>query len=231
MPDPVAYELAGPVATITVDDGKVNAFSLELLSALYEAFERARRDGAAVLLTGRPGYFSAGFDLNQLRESPGAARALVLADARLVQLILAFPAPVVVACTGHAYPAGAFLLLAADARLGAAGPFRLGYNEVRIGLTVPRFAVELARHRLHPAYADRTLVTGELFDPAQAVTAGFLDRVLPPAGLAAAARELVTDLATLDRRAHVETKQRIRGPVLAAVATALAADEAAATPV
>ena len=85
--------------------------------------------------------------------------------ATLAERILAFPAPVAVSCTGHAFPAGAFLLMAADTRIGVDGPFKLGLNEVRIGLTLPWFAIVLARHRLTPAHFDHATVTGTMFDP------------------------------------------------------------------
>ena len=107
-----------------------------------------------VVLQGRPGCFSAGFDLQTLAGHRRTAFTLLRLGASLAERILSFPAPVVVACTGHAFPAGAFLLMAADTRLGADGPFRLGLNEVRIGLTLPWFAIVLARHRLTPAHFD-----------------------------------------------------------------------------
>jgi enoyl-CoA hydratase len=77
-------------------------------------------------------------------------------------------------------------MLAADLRIGVEGPFNIGLNEVKIGLTLPSFAVELARYRLTPAYFNRGLITGEMFGPAEALTAGFLDRVMAPAELKAA---------------------------------------------
>ena len=142
-----------------MDDGKVNVFSIAMLRALHQAFDQAERDGTVVLLTGRPGSFSAGFDLKTLREVPEDIRELLRLGATMAERILSFPAPVVAACAGHAFPAGAFLLMAADTRIGADGPFTLGLNEVRIGLTLPWFAVVLARHRLTPPFFDRCAVT------------------------------------------------------------------------
>jgi enoyl-CoA hydratase len=228
MSELVQYETDGPIATITMDDGKANAFGVPMLRALHAAFDEAERDGAVVVLTGRPGYFSAGFDLNTLRGGdPAALREMVTLDASLVERILAFPAPVIAACPGHAYPAGAFLLLAADLRLGADGPFQMGYNEVRIGLTVPWFAVELALHRMHPAHADRALVTGELYGPVEAIPAGFLDRVLPAADLLPAAHAAAAELAKIDRPSHHATKLRVRAAVRNAVRAAISTEYAA----
>jgi enoyl-CoA hydratase len=104
--------------------------------------------------------------------------------------------------------------MAADSRLGADGPFRLGLNEVRIGLTLPLFAIVLGRHRLTPAHFDHAAVTGEMSDPQAARAAGLLDAVVPAAELDAYAERVASDIASLDRSAHVATKLRVRKPVL-----------------
>lgn len=179
MTDAVSYRRSDQVSTITMDDGKVNVFSIPIVRALHDAFDRAEGDGTVVLLEGRLGCFSAGFDLATLRGSRSDVITLLRLGASLAERILSFPAPVVVACSGHAFPAGAFLLLAADARIGADGPYGLGLNEVRIGLTLPWFAIVLARHRLTPTHFDHAAVTGDMFDPSTAREAGLLDTVVP----------------------------------------------------
>jgi enoyl-CoA hydratase len=214
MAELVTYRTTDLVTTITMDDGKVNVFSIPMLHALHEAFDDAERDGTVVLLTGRPGCFSAGFDLKALAGPPDDAVTLLRLGATLAERVLSFPAPVAVACTGHAFPAGAFLLMAADTRVGADGPFKLGLNEVRIGLTLPWFAVVLARHRLTPAHFDHAAVTGAMLDPHTAREAGLLDAVVPPDKLDAAALAAARDLTALDRQAHAATKLRARRPVL-----------------
>jgi enoyl-CoA hydratase/carnithine racemase len=215
MPELVSYVREDPVSVIRMDDGKVNAFSPQLLRSVHAAFDQAEQDETVVLLEGRPGCFSAGFDLTVLRGgSTEDVVELLRLGATLAERILAFPAPVAVACGGHAFPAGAFLLMAADVRIGADGPFQLGLNEVRIGLTLPLFALVLARHRMSPAAFDRAAVTGTMFDPAGAREAGLLDAVVAADELEAAARAAATDLASLDRRAHAATKVRARRWVL-----------------
>ena len=214
MADLVTYQRSDLVSTVTMDDGKVNAFSIPMLRSLHEAFDEAERDGTVVLLTGRPGYFSAGFDLAVFNGPPEDVLVMLRLGATLAERILSFPAPVAVACTGHAFPAGAFLLMAADSRIGADGPFKLGLNEVRIGLTLPWFAIVLARHRLAPAHFDHAVVTGTMFDPHGAREAGLLDAVVGPDELAASAGAAAADLATLDRGAHAATKLRARQRVL-----------------
>jgi len=214
MPELVNYRRNDLVSTITMDDGKVNVFSISMLRALHQAFDQAERDGTVVLLTGRPGYFSAGFDLGVFNGPPEDVVVMLRLGATLAERILSFPAPVAMACTGHAFPAGAFLLMAADTRVGADGPFKLGLNEVRIGLTLPWFAIVLARHRLTPAHFDHAAVTGVMFDPPGAREAGLLDAVVAPDQIETVAAAAAGDLAAVDRRAHAATKLRVRQGVL-----------------
>ncbi len=221
MSDLVTYELADGLATLTMDDGKVNAMSIPMLRAVHAAFERAEKDEAIVVLTGREGIFSAGFDLRVFQQGPEATLEMLQLGAELTDRLLRFPRPVVTACNGHAYPMGAFLMLSADLRLGAAGPFRIGMNEVSIALTVPRFAVVLAQHRLAPTHFHRAVVLSEMFEPEDAVAAGFLDRVVPADELLARAREAARDLARLDRTAHTNTKLRTRAATLDALREAI----------
>jgi enoyl-CoA hydratase len=219
----VSYEKIDRVAKISMDDGKVNVMSTAMLSALTLAFARAEKDGAMVILTSaRPGVFSAGFDTKILgRKDPQEVFDMVRLGAELAARVLAFPLPVVAACPGHAYPMGAFLLLASDIRIGADGPYRIGLNEVAIGIAVPTFGLELARHRLLPAYLQRTALCGEMFAPSEAMTAGFLDRVVDPENLQASADAAAADLGKIDFPSHASTKERLRRATLAAVRAAI----------
>jgi enoyl-CoA hydratase len=221
----VTYELRDAVAHITIDDGKVNAMSSAVLKALHAAFACAERDKVIVLLSGRPGIFSAGFDLKVLMGTDAEAIHTMLSlGAELAVRVLTFPFPVVVACTGHAFPMGAFLMLAADVRVGADGPFKIGLNEVAIGISVPAFGVELARQRLLPAWLHRTTLTGEMFSPADAVTAGFLDRVVPPEVLRSTVDQIAQSLTTINLDGHAATKRRLRGPAAQAIRAAIDAE-------
>jgi enoyl-CoA hydratase len=219
--DLVTSTQADGVTTIAMDDGKVNVFSIAMLESLHAAFDEAEQQETVVVLTGRPGSFSAGFDLNVIRGGPTDAVTILRLGATLAERILAFPSPVVVACTGHAFPAGAFLLMAADYRLGVDGLYKLGLNEVRIGLTLPWFAIVLARHRLTPSSFDRATVTGTMLDPQQACQAGLLDTVVATDLLAGAAAAVARDLTEVDRRAHAATKLRVRQRVLGELRAAI----------
>jgi enoyl-CoA hydratase len=224
--DFVRYELGEGIATVTLDDGKVNVLSLDGFGELARALDRAEADGAVVVLRGRAGAFSAGFHLPSLLARDDAAVDMIITGFELAERVLAFPTPVVAACTGHALAMGAFLLLAADLRIGTLGPYKIGTNEVAIGLVMPGFGIEMTRQRLAPPYFHRSVVNGEVYSPEEAVAAGFLDRAVPPEGFDAAVQDAAAGFAKLDPRVFSTTKRRTRAQALAALRAAIEADEA-----
>lgn len=210
----VTYEHRDGLAFVRLDDGKANALTLAFLDAIHSALDEAEKAAVPVVISGRPGVFSAGFDLKELGAGEEAACRVLRAGADLCLRLLDFPRPVIAACTGHAYPMGAFMLMSSDYRLGAEGAFKIGMNEATIGLVVPSFAIELARSRLTPAAFNRTVLTGAMYSPAEAAVAGFLDEVCGPNELIAAATLKGRELAALPAGAHTQTKRRLRAPLM-----------------
>jgi enoyl-CoA hydratase len=210
----VSYEKSDEFVTITMDDGKVNVMSMPMMTEINQALDQAEADGAVVILTGRQGIFSAGFDLSVFRQGPERLLEMMTTGAELAGRVMAFPTPVVTACNGHAYPMGAFLMLSADIRIGAEGPYRIGMNEVAIGITVPLFAIEIAKHRLTPAYFSRAVVNAEMFSPDAAIAAGFLDRVVPEEELLDASKQSARYLCGLDMASYRATKTKAKGSTL-----------------
>jgi enoyl-CoA hydratase len=221
----VAYQSNGSVATIIMDDGKVNVISPAMLSELNDALDRALREEAIVLLAGRPGVFSAGFDLTVLKAGGIEAANMVKGGFELAERLLSFPRPVVIACTGHAIAMGAFLVLSADYRIGAEGDFKIGANEVAIGLTMPNAAIEICRQRLVPAHFQRAVICAEMYAPTDAVMAGFLDQVAPAAEVVEAAEHAAAQLSQLNSAAHTATKLRARDQSLKNLRRAIETDD------
>ncbi|WP_417566509.1 crotonase/enoyl-CoA hydratase family protein [Marinobacter sp.] len=215
MAELVGYELKDGVATIAISNGKANALSHEVLEGLNAALDRAEQDKAVVILTGQPGIFSAGYDLKEMQKGPKEAAALVATGSKLTRRLAAFPLPVIGACSGHAIAKGAFILLSVDYRVAIEGPFKLGLNEVAIGMTMHHAGIEIARHRLVPAHFYRSVVNAEIYSPEGAVEAGFLDEVVAQDKLLERASELATHFKTLNMRAHRETKVKAKAEYLA----------------
>jgi enoyl-CoA hydratase len=215
MTDLVSYSLADNVATLTLDDGKANVLSPAMLASINEMLDQAEKEAGAVVLTGRTGLFSGGFDLATLRGGGPEGIAMMRAGFLLSERLLSFPTPVVMAVSGHAIAMALFLVLSGDYRIGARGPFRLTANEVAIGLPLPRAAVEICRQRVRPDVMSRVTVLAEVFDADTAVAAGLLDRAVEADELATTAHETAMLFAGLNANAHQATKRVVRGPILA----------------
>ena len=220
----VSVSTEGDVVVVRLDDGKANALSHDIIAALSAALDEGAQ-AKAVAIIGREGKFSAGFDLSVMTSGPQQARDLLEAGANLAMQAYLSPVPIVFGVTGHALAMGAILCSVADYRVGAEGPFKLGLNEVGIGMPVPRFAVELVRDRLTPTWFTRSAQHGEVLDPAQALEAGYLDEVVPLADVADRAVEVATGLAA---RVHPGsfrlTRTNIRGALADRVSSELHED-------
>lgn len=221
----VTYERDGEISRITFGDGKVNIMSVAMLTALHDAFDRAERDKTIVILSSTGKHFSAGFDTKIIATGkPEDHYTMVRAGAELALRILSFPMPVITACHGNAFPMGAFLILASDYRIAADGNYKIGLNEVAIGITPPRFAVELARQRLTPAYLSRTAVLGEMFEPEEACAAGFFDHVVPADELQRTAADTAEAIGKINFACHALAKSRTRGAAIKLIRTVIDED-------
>jgi len=210
----VHYNLKGRIATLRIDDGKRNALSPQVLREIYQALDRAESDRATVIITGREEVFSAGFDLNVMQRGGIEALRMLRLGYALTARVLAYPHPVVVACNGHVMAMGVFLMLSADYAIGTRGDFKVSANEVAIGLTLPRVAAAMLRHRLTPAAFQRAATLAEYFDVESAHRAGFFDELVDSPDLQSRAEAHAEKLCELDQRAHTATKRKIRAALI-----------------
>ena len=220
------YSVADGIATIAIDDGKANVMSVSMLRAIDAALDRAAADKAVVVIQGRAGMFSGGFDLAVFKRDPQELFDMLEAGAELTARLLAFPYPVVAVCTGHAIAMGAFILLSTDFRIGTQHDARIQVNEVQIGLTLPRFAIEVCRQRLSPAHFNLAAVLATPYNQQQAVAAGFLDEVATPDTLAEVLKNRTDHLRKLPMESFTATKLRLRAPALALLRAAIDEDVA-----
>lgn len=212
--DSVHYSLEGRVATVRIDDGKRNALSPQVLDEIYEALDRAESDRAIVIITGREMVFSAGFDLNVMKRGGVKAIRMLRSGYALTARVMAYPYPVIAACNGHSFAMGVFLMLSADYVIGSRGDFNISANEVAIGLTMPRVAAAMLKHRLDPAAYQRAVTLSEYFSAETALDAGFFDELVDADDLMARARSHAAGFEKLDMRAHAASKRRIRAALI-----------------
>lgn len=226
----VTHSVENSVCVIEVDDGKANALGHDAIAGINAGLDAALDSARAVAIVGREGKLSAGFDLGVMQSSPDAARTLLGEGADLFLRIFDFPQPVTIGCTGHALAAGAILLLSGDTRIGAQGSFKIGLNEVSIGMPVPVFATELARQRLDPRRLPIAIGEALVTDPEEAVITGFLDRTVPADDVRRAAVSHAETLASnLDPAAFAATRTILRGAAAADMRDRMHADIASFT--
>ncbi len=220
----LTYTLEGTTAVVQMDDGKANALSDAMITALLAALSRAEKEAGALVLVGRPDRFCAGFDLKVMMSGPEAAKTLLGRGSELLMRLYGATIPLVIACTGHALAGGALVLLTGDVRIGAAGAFRIGLNEVSIGMPVPVLAMELARDRLVATELARATLMAQIYAPDTAAKAGYLDEVVPAADVLTRAKEEAVRLSALSQRAFAATKTRLRGKTIAHIHATLEDD-------
>ncbi len=231
MTDALTIERRGNVSVLHLDDGKANALSFELIAAIDAAITAAEADDSigAVVLHGRPGRFSGGFDLGVMfGDDLYRIIDLVATGGALVRRLYGASVPVVAACTGHAVAGGALMLLGCDVRVGADIPAKIGLNEVAIKMVLPDWAFTICDDRLSLRHRQRAIANARLTTPRDAVDVGFLDEVVPEDELLDRAVAIAAELAdTLDPKAYLGTLIKLRGSVLTRMDEQIAADRAA----
>ena len=222
MTSPATIEIKDEIAIITMDDGKANAINPPMLEALHACLDRAEKEAKAVIITGREGRFSGGFDLKLMMSLPGEeVKALVNGGGKLALRLYTFPMPVIAACNGHGVAMGCFILLSCDVRVGTAGAFKIGANETAINMVLPIFASELVKDRVADDYKTRSMIFAELFDPETAVKAGYLDRVVEADQLMATATGYAEALKALTGSSLTGNKLLLREQTIAAMKASL----------
>lgn len=217
-------DLRDGVRVLRLDNGKPNSISTPLSSELLAALEAAEKDTNAVIITGREGMFSAGFDLGTMGEGPEAAAQMVKQGGHLALAIHHHPKPIVAAVGGHCVAMGLFLAMVCDYRIGAKGRFKFQAIETEIGMTLPGFAIEFSRAALSKRHYDRVMVQSEIYSPESAVDCGMLDEVVDPADLMERAVEVATKLGGLKQPAYRNNKRLAHAPVYEKLATTIDAD-------
>ena len=209
---------------ITINNGKANDISHEVISGLNDNLDYAEKLNKVVVLTGSQGIFSGGFDLKVMKSSPKSALELVTKGSKLSLRMLSYPLPIIIACNGHAIAKGAFLLLSADYRIGVDGDFKIGLNEVLIGMTMHNAGITIAQSRLSEVYLNRSVNNGEIYNPKDAVKAGFLDTIVPEEILFKTVDKIANMFSQVNKKAHAETKLKVRKKYLNELENAIQLD-------
>ncbi|WP_439106037.1 crotonase/enoyl-CoA hydratase family protein [Congregibacter sp.] len=217
------YLLQDNIAILKLDDGKANVVGHQLLDDLNAALDRAESESAgAVILRGRDGMFSGGFDLGEFKKGMEQGQAMVKRGFELLVRLAGYPLPVVAACTGHCVAMGAFIVMACDSRVGTQGDFKLTLPETAIGMDLPPILIAITESRIVKEHLTRVALQAEVYNPEQAVAAGFLDEVVDADQLDARCAEIAQRLAQLPASQYAANKLRVRAKTLEAMSADLA---------
>lgn len=213
----------GAVRELRLNRPPVNAFSPELIAALKQAVETAPQDGArALVLSGAPGRFSAGLDVPLLLtlDRPAIAGLWREFYALLRGLALS-PIPITAAITGHATAGGSVLPLFCDYRVAAHGDWKLGLNEVQVGLPLPPIIFAGLKRLVGAHQAERLAVGGLLISPDEAARIGLVDELVPLDQVVSRAIEWSRSLLALPVDAMAVTRRRARSDLFEIFAASL----------
>ncbi len=215
------FELTNDIATICIDDGKANVVSPALVEEMLVSLDRAKTEAKAIVLIGRAGMFSAGFDLKALQQGPEVAGALVNGGMEVLTGLYSHPQPVIAACGGHAIGMGAFILLASDYRLGSDSEYNVTLPETAIGMPFTPVLMTLIKERLSNRHKSIAVLQSKPHSPVEAVDAGFLDRIVAADSLVTEAQKLAESLAQLPAQVYAANKEDLRSQSLATMRDSL----------
>ena len=203
------------ISIITLDDGKANVFSPKMIQDVNECLDKVPTESGALIITGRDGMFSAGFDLKIISSGDmQATMDMSLSGFKLLSRIFSFPRPILAACSGHGIALGTFLLCCCDYRIGVKGDYMIGANEMRTNMVIPIPILELISHRVTASHKYRAILGAEMYSIQDGVEAGLIDEIVDSKDLMEVAMLKAKDLASMVHPSYTLTKELfIREPL------------------
>lgn len=196
------------ISIITLDDGKANVFSPKMIQDVNDCLDQVPTQNGALIITGRDGMFSAGFDLKIISAGEMSAITEMTTNGfKLLSRIFSFPRPVLGACSGHGIALGTFLLCCCDYRIGVKGEFMIGANEMRTNMVIPTPILELIKFRVSNGHKYRAILGAEMYSIEDGIEAGLIDEVVEPENLMEASMHKIKDLASMGHPSYTLTKE------------------------
>lgn len=219
MMNTIKVSVTDRIATITLNRGKSNALNRALITELDEMLHNISNDEqiGGVILTGAAPFFSAGLDLVELYEyNEDETKSFWILFLNFVANMVAFKKPLITAISGHSPAGGCVMALASDYRIMAEGPYIIGLNEVPVGIIVPNSIFQLYSFWIGKAEASRSLLSGKLYNPDEALKVGLVDELVKAESLLTAAERKIKTYLALERNTWSESKLNIRQELIQA---------------
>jgi enoyl-CoA hydratase len=223
MADPIAtLSKEGDISIIKLDDGKANAFSHDMLSQVNELLAKVPRDSGALVIIGREGLFSGGFDLKTLATGDmEKITKMVQLGYRLLLELFSFDRPIVAAVSGHSIALGLFVTCSADYRIAIDGKYVCQANEVRNNMDIPTQIMEILKARVNKKYFYPAVYHSDAFSVQDSIEVGYIDEVVPEDQFMARVIEKAKELATLPHPFYANTKKTAQDDVRQKIADAI----------
>ncbi len=209
----IHYGIEKGIAQIILDDGKVNAMDFDFFEELADTLDHVGEDGAkALIITGRPGYFSGGLDVKLMPTlSPTELNRLAENLARNLLKVYSLPIPTVAVCSGHAIAGGAMLCFTCDLRFVIDGPYIIQMNEILAGIPFPSWMLFIGRSAIPVRWQVETFLHARAYSPADAVEKEVFHGLIKDGeDPLAYARAQVEKLNSLNLMAYETSKKRLR---------------------
>ena len=209
MPDSIAtLSKENDISIIKLDDGKANAFSYDMLSQVNELLTKVPRDSGALVITGREGLFSGGFDLKTLATGDmEKITKMVQSGYRLLLELFSFDRPIVAAVSGHSIALGLFVTCSADYRIAIDGKYICQANEVRNNMDIPTQIMEIIRARVNKKYFYSAVYHSDAYPVQDSIEVGYIDEVVSEDQFMQRVMEKAKELATLPHPFYANTKK------------------------
>ena len=223
MADPIAtLSKEGDISIIKLDDGKANAFSYDMLSQVNELLVKVPRDSGALVITGREGLFSGGFDLKTLATGDmEKITKMVQLGYNLLLELFSFDRPIVAAVSGHSIALGLFVTCSADYRIAIDGKYVCQANEVRNNMDIPTQIMEILKARVNKKYFYPAVYHSDAYSVQESIEVGFIDEVVSEDQFMERAMEKAKELATLPHPFYANTKKTAQEDVRQKIADAI----------
>ena len=210
------------ISIIKLDDGKANAFSYDMLSQVNDLLKKVPRDSGALVITGREGLFSGGFDLKTLATGDmEKITKMVQLGYRLLLELFSFDRPIIAAVSGHSIALGLFVTCSADYRIAIDGKYVCQANEVRNNMDIPTQIMEIIRARVNKKYFYSAVYHSDAYSVQDSIEVGYIDEVVSEDQFMKRVMEKAKELATLPHPFYANTKKTAQDDVRQKIADAI----------
>ena len=210
------------ISIITLDDGKANAFSYEMIATLNDLLEQVPRDAGSLIITGREGIFSGGFDLKTLATGDmQKINQMAQLGYRLLLELFSFERPIIAAVSGHSIALGLFVTCCADYRIAIDGQYICQANEVRNHMDIPTQIMEILKARVNKNYFYPAVYHSDAYSMRDSIAVGYIDEVVPEGTFMDRVMAKAEELSSLPHPYYINTKKFAQGDVIEKIANAI----------